>query len=522
MNKNINESEKDAFSPKKKEHLESKILVAFGLPVIDKPQVILKEEKHKYKTIKESGVLSSSIFQSRQALLQGFIFKKFLNNSISKKQKNGKELVNKEHRISKIGEFTLCIELFSFPKTIFYLVKYITETSDHLLLSKDSEHYRNMDVLFPEKNTKSAVISSINNNFDFIKSEKELSFLLLNSNNDANHETYEHSPLFSEDPLFSEENYDPLKIEKTNKAIERLKIISLNSKFKEILYLIMSEQATLEQKTIFNLYMISSESSKIPFNYNIKEEILELHLFQNSKNIENEKYNEEITKIKQKKKNHEYMDAEIIFEFKENPGEKWILPKNIIAEKLGTNEPFEILASFIHIQDSLPQYFQPITLKITSCNQKLWDFILKYSNKKEKVFEIMSKILLGKRSEKLYFQHQILVTDTKTFKNEQEGKINIASPRNKKLLLSQKRKTVNENNTIVSSNDNKNNKSLSQTTLKKTKTKKYLTLPKDWYCSICNTTETPLKRRGPNGPGTLCNACGVKWKGGRGTLVPKD
>lgn len=53
MNKNTKESGKNIFSPKKKEHLESKILIAFGLPVIDKPQIVLKEEKHKYKTIEE-------------------------------------------------------------------------------------------------------------------------------------------------------------------------------------------------------------------------------------------------------------------------------------------------------------------------------------------------------------------------------------------------------------------------------------------------------------------------------------
>ena len=31
-----------------------------------------------------------------------------------------------------------------------------------------------------------------------------------------------------------------------------------------------------------------------------------------------------------------------------------------------------------------------------------------------------------------------------------------------------------------------------------------------WRCDFCGRTETPQKRKGPNGPQTLCNACGVK------------
>ncbi|KAG0203179.1 hypothetical protein BGX31_003407 [Mortierella sp. GBA43] len=34
-------------------------------------------------------------------------------------------------------------------------------------------------------------------------------------------------------------------------------------------------------------------------------------------------------------------------------------------------------------------------------------------------------------------------------------------------------------------------------------------------CGYCNCITTPMWRRGPNGPGTLCNACGVKWKHGK-------
>ena len=38
-----------------------------------------------------------------------------------------------------------------------------------------------------------------------------------------------------------------------------------------------------------------------------------------------------------------------------------------------------------------------------------------------------------------------------------------------------------------------------------------LTEEKERQCLTCNRRHTPLWRRGPQGTGTLCNACGVKW-----------
>lgn len=38
-------------------------------------------------------------------------------------------------------------------------------------------------------------------------------------------------------------------------------------------------------------------------------------------------------------------------------------------------------------------------------------------------------------------------------------------------------------------------------------------------CSHCQVTQTPQWRAGPEGPNTLCNACGVRYRAGR--LVPE-
>jgi len=43
------------------------------------------------------------------------------------------------------------------------------------------------------------------------------------------------------------------------------------------------------------------------------------------------------------------------------------------------------------------------------------------------------------------------------------------------------------------------------------KTKSGSLKKKNKVCEFCGTNDTPMWRRGPQGKGTLCNACGVKW-----------
>lgn len=32
-----------------------------------------------------------------------------------------------------------------------------------------------------------------------------------------------------------------------------------------------------------------------------------------------------------------------------------------------------------------------------------------------------------------------------------------------------------------------------------------------WFCSFCACRYTPQRRRGPEGAGSLCNSCGLRW-----------
>ncbi|OBZ84254.1 Biofilm regulator 1 [Choanephora cucurbitarum] len=47
---------------------------------------------------------------------------------------------------------------------------------------------------------------------------------------------------------------------------------------------------------------------------------------------------------------------------------------------------------------------------------------------------------------------------------------------------------------------------------KRTKPSKINKQQRNQHCHSCNSTETPEWRRGPLGPRTLCNACGIIWR----------
>jgi hypothetical protein len=41
--------------------------------------------------------------------------------------------------------------------------------------------------------------------------------------------------------------------------------------------------------------------------------------------------------------------------------------------------------------------------------------------------------------------------------------------------------------------------------------KKKLKIADEYVCTDCGTLDSPEWRKGPNGPKTLCNACGLRW-----------
>ncbi|KAI9259436.1 hypothetical protein BDA99DRAFT_92887 [Phascolomyces articulosus] len=69
-----------------------------------------------------------------------------------------------------------------------------------------------------------------------------------------------------------------------------------------------------------------------------------------------------------------------------------------------------------------------------------------------------------------------------------------------------------KNNTTNSSNSSNSNNNNGNTTSKGRNNSNGGAVKK---CLYCGSKSTPMWRRGPQGAGTLCNACGVKWKHGK-------
>ncbi|KAI7859050.1 hypothetical protein BDC45DRAFT_496752 [Circinella umbellata] len=47
---------------------------------------------------------------------------------------------------------------------------------------------------------------------------------------------------------------------------------------------------------------------------------------------------------------------------------------------------------------------------------------------------------------------------------------------------------------------------------RKSKKKRIEVEPQQYICTSCGTTDSPEWRKGPQGPKTFCNACGIKWR----------
>ncbi|KAF2076788.1 hypothetical protein CYY_001914 [Polysphondylium violaceum] len=81
----------------------------------------------------------------------------------------------------------------------------------------------------------------------------------------------------------------------------------------------------------------------------------------------------------------------------------------------------------------------------------------------------------------------------------------------------------NNNNSSSNNNLNNNNNNSNNNNTKKPKEDKFSTSSTTMrVCEFCGSTATPTWRRGPSGKGSLCNACGIKWrlKGKDGVYKP--
>ncbi|KAG0281013.1 hypothetical protein BGZ95_007383 [Linnemannia exigua] len=243
---------------------------------------------------------------------------------------------------------------------------------------------------------------------------------------------------------------------------------------------------------------------------------------------------------------------QVAFEFKENPGVRWLFPHETSLERTPPDGdvPGKISASFFlptmeearggaagstpgAVAPLVPGPGQATTMVILQATSELWTGLSQAINDPAATYRFMMD-KLKHIPPRHYVQYKLPVD----FPDEQLHPMGLKKlPDNRVVPLTSlqpsKRKSELGVDIQAAAVKHKKNKagqdepsiSKSVTPVKKapaptpTPTPAPVTAPSSSSsqkkCSYCDSVSTPMWRRGPNGPGTLCNACGVKWKHGK-------
>ncbi|KAF9581764.1 hypothetical protein BGW38_001103 [Lunasporangiospora selenospora] len=229
---------------------------------------------------------------------------------------------------------------------------------------------------------------------------------------------------------------------------------------------------------------------------------------------------------------------QIAFEFKENPGARWLFPFEASIEFAPENEvdPAKIYASFylqtssegsksghaptalsglsVSVPGSFSGHGQATTMVIIQATVDLWRGLEHSTMESTAVYRIMMERMKHIPA-RAYVQYN-LPTDFPDDQLEPLGLKKLPDNRVVSLYSLEASKRKPENEQAVTGPKGKRSKSGQDATKKSpqaadssasSQTKK--------KCAYCGSTKTPMWRRGPDGPHTLCNACGVKWRNGK-------
>ncbi|ORY01396.1 hypothetical protein K493DRAFT_334977 [Basidiobolus meristosporus CBS 931.73] len=218
--------------------------------------------------------------------------------------------------------------------------------------------------------------------------------------------------------------------------------------------------------------------------------------------------------------------GELIFEFQEDPSETWLFPEEAVVEATSINEPYEILAdvSAISRETGTPLSVPAtsvMTIHLSKVSKELWMSIKQVTKDVSFVYGYMTdKIKFLPNS--LHMKYSLpcelpeaLVKKTTSVNANHKETSNIKTPS----------KAIERRPSVSSSETRRNpkkSKTLGSSEVKKSKPAAVVSRKNsNTYnsnngnakkCAYCGCKSTPMWRRGPAGAGTLCNACGVKWK----------
>ncbi|KAK9723375.1 hypothetical protein K7432_001984 [Basidiobolus ranarum] len=210
---------------------------------------------------------------------------------------------------------------------------------------------------------------------------------------------------------------------------------------------------------------------------------------------------------------------DIVFELEDSPGSWWLLPKDVKLKTQSLKEPYQVSVTFPPLlAKSLPDPIYQQT------NQ---NFFYIFGVQKELWAELQLALIdfyINDEYETHYTRPKIILKHPKNSKISHDSYENYYN-------LSQSDSDQYDsdfvNDTWGSSPCARKYQKVSSGVADKTPTKVLIT-PKrinlsvtsnsggmGKKCGYCGCKSTPMWRRGPAGPGTLCNACGVKWKHGK-------
>ncbi|KAI8600448.1 hypothetical protein EDD21DRAFT_133478 [Dissophora ornata] len=236
---------------------------------------------------------------------------------------------------------------------------------------------------------------------------------------------------------------------------------------------------------------------------------------------------------------------QVAFEFKENPGVRWLFPHESSLELLPTesDEPARISASFYlpTLEEPRPGFAgtvtnptlglvpgpgQATTIVILEATAELWtgmqqsinDSAATYRFMMDKMKHIPPRAYVQYNLPITFPDEQLLVLGLRKLPDHKVVPIASLEPSKRTLdnqtesqpgIKAKRSKAGQDENMSVSSKVG--GISRKSTTLGNSSS----ALAYQKQCVYCGCASTPMWRRGPDGSHTLCNACGVKWRHGR-------
>ncbi|CAJ0760002.1 11401_t:CDS:2 [Entrophospora sp. SA101] len=218
--------------------------------------------------------------------------------------------------------------------------------------------------------------------------------------------------------------------------------------------------------------------------------------------------------------------CEVLLEFKENKHDKWLFPKDAILEATTMSEPHDVITSFYLPQNDdkmgSSKDCQAVTIQMTQLTQLMLDSLQEATNDISIVYKSMTE-KIKHQSKRAYLNYRLPVDypeDLLDIIGQRESNkdmidretVGQSEPKNKRVKAS---KSSEGRASAKSSTTQKKSRSIPEFNIPVLQTSSSTTSGGNKRCAYCYCKSTPMWRRGPDGAGTLCNACGVKWKQGK-------